>query len=73
MLFGKKYKCFGCKIKIKKYSKVVGIKEIGMFGLSYLHIILCDTCAKRIHNQVTKLLIQKVKRVFHIEDSIHNK
>lgn len=71
-MFGKKYRCFGCKRKTKKYSKVVCIKEIGTLGISYLQATLCPSCAERLFLQIYDIQIKKVKRIFHIEDSIYN-
>lgn len=71
-MFGKKYKCFGCEKVIKRFSKVICFREIGMLGLLHLQVILCIDCAKKVHDQIIKILIQKVKRVLNIEDSIHS-
>lgn len=72
-MFGKKCKCFGCEKTIRHFSKVICFREIGMLGLLYLQVILCFDCAKRVHDQIIKVLIQKVNRVLNIEDSIYNK
>ena len=72
-MFGKKCICFGCKSKIKKYSKIVCIQEVGFLGLSYLKVILCDVCAKRILQQIQKILFIKNYRKINVKNnSVYN-
>ncbi len=72
-MFGKKHICFGCKSKIRKYSKIVGLQEVGTLGLSYLQVILCDKCAKRILSQIQTILLLKSYRKINAEkSSIYN-